>query len=52
MEVMLCVRGGKDEGGKIEWCLILTILQHVGIFVLLFKQLTVCSEFSSELLFS
>ena len=52
LEVMPYVRAGKDEEGKFEWCLILIMLQHAGIFVLLFKQVTVCSGFSSELLFS
>lgn len=52
LEVTPCLSAGKDEEGKLGWCLILLILQHAGIFILLFKQVTVRSGFSSGLLFS
>lgn len=51
-DVIHSLRAGKDEDEKFECCLSLLILQHAGISVLLYKQVTVSSGFSSELLFS
>jgi len=52
LEVIPCVRAGKYEAGKSEWLLILLILQHAGIFDLLFKLAAAHSGFSSEVLLS
>lgn len=52
LEVIYSVRAGKDEEREFECCLSLLILQHGGISVLLLKQVTICSGFGSELLFS